>query len=78
MAKICKTFCCTLKVSSSQIYIILLCGLGKKKTKNIPYSSQDPAKRTVTMDFYNIILKINWKKQVEIVKIILKNQCSEG
>ena len=33
MAKICKTFCCTLKVSSSQIHIILLYGLGEKKKK---------------------------------------------
>lgn len=78
MAKICKTFRCTLKVSSSQIHIILLYGLGEKQKKNIPCSSQDPAKRTVAMDFYNIILNINWKKQVEIVKIILKNKCSEG
>lgn len=76
MAKICKTFCCTLKVSSIQIHIILLCGLGKKKFL-IAHKTQLREQRTVAMDFY-IFLKINWKKQVEIVKIISKNKCSEG
>lgn len=53
MAKICKTLRCTLKVSSSQIHIILLCGLGKKKKKTflIAHKTQLRQQRTVAMDF---------------------------
>lgn len=75
MVKIHETFCCVLKSSSNQIHTVLLCGLAKKekeKKKCLAVNNTHLLQRTVTMDLYSIILKIIWKKQVEIVKIIFE------